>query len=101
MSGEQRISIDSQGIEALGRRLGDIANYLEEKARVSNAEGVETYGFPTALGTDGYEAAVGDYELERKKVCRQLRDLRDLARGAGGVYVETEQLIERRQRGVL
>ena len=76
MDGQQRISIDSEGIEALGVRLGEIADYLENKARMSNAEGVETFGFPTSDGTEGYQSALGDYELERKKICRRLRDLR-------------------------
>lgn len=101
MAGQQQISIDSEGISALGRRLGDIANYLEDKARASNADGVETYGFPTWFGSDGYEKAVGDYELQRKQICRELRDLRDLAKDAGDVYVETERLIDSRNRGVL
>ena len=101
MTGDHRISIDSEGIAGLGARLGDIATYLEDKATLSNAEGVRTYGFPTAYGSDGYETALGDFERVRVAACKQLRDLRDLARGAGGCYVETEQLLDRRNRGIL
>lgn len=99
--GGQRISIDSQGIDSLGRQLKTIADYLEAKAAKANNEQVETFGFPSWYGTDAYEGAVGDFELARKRVCKQLRALGDLAKDAGGWYVETEDLIDRRNQGIL
>ncbi|WP_068265207.1 hypothetical protein [Janibacter limosus] len=101
MGGQQRISIDSEGIEGLGRRLSTIADYLEEKAAKANNEAVETFGFPSWDGTNAYESAIGDYELRRKQVCKQLRELGRLAKDAGSWYVETEDLIDERNRGIL
>lgn len=101
MGGPQRISIDSEGIEGLGRQLGAIADFLEETAAKANDETVRTFGFPSWTGTDAYEGAIGDYERQRKRVCTQLRGLRDLAKDAGSWYVLTEDLIDERNRGIL
>lgn len=100
MGGQQRISIDSAGIDGLGRRLRGIADFLEEKAAKANNEAVETFGFPSWYGTDAYEGAIGDYERERIRVDKQLRELGRLAKEAGGWYVHTEDLIDRRNQGV-
>ncbi|QBF46368.1 hypothetical protein [Janibacter limosus] len=99
--GGQRISIDSAGIEGLGRQLSSIADYLEEKAAKANNDLVETFGFPSFEGTNAYEGAIGDYELERTRVCKQLRELARLAKDAGSWYVETEDLVDQRNRGIL
>lgn len=99
--GGQRISIDSEGIAGLGRQLTAIADYLEEKAAKANNEAVETFGFPSWTGTQAYEAAIGDYERRRKQACTQLRALARLAQDAGDWYVETEDLVDERNRGVL
>lgn len=101
MGGHEELSIDSDGIAALGTRLGEIAGYLEEKAAHSNRAGVQTYGFPSSVGSSAYSDVVGDYELLRTAVCAQLRELRDLARTAGSWYVATEQMIDPRHRGTM
>ncbi|HBO55261.1 hypothetical protein N5P18_00260 [Janibacter terrae] len=101
MGGQERISIDSEGIEGLGRQLKAIADFLEEKAAKANNEAVETFGFPSWYGTDAYEAAIGDFERERIRVGKQLRELARLARDAGSWYVLTEDLVDRRNQGIL
>lgn len=101
MAGRQRISIDSDGIDNLGRQLKAIADFLEEKAAKANNEAVETFGFPSWYGTDAYEVAIGDYELQRIRVCKQLRQLGSLAKDAGSWYVLTEDLVGQRNRGNL
>ncbi|MFX4285099.1 hypothetical protein ACQBJO_06305 [Janibacter sp. G349] len=101
MDGQQRISIDSEGIDGLGRQLKAIADFLEEKAAKANNEAVETFGFPSWYGTDAYEGAIGDFERERIRVGKQLRELGRLAKDAGGWYVKTEDLLDRRHQGVL
>ena len=101
MGGQQRISIDSEGIEGLGRQLGAIDDYLEAKASTANDEVVRTFGFPSWHGTNAYEETIGDYERERIRVCRQLRELKRLAQDDGPWYVLTEDLIDERNRGIL
>lgn len=101
MDKQSKISIDSDGIAQLGDRLGQIADYLEEKAATKTSHDYENYGFPGPLAAQAYGSVLGDYELKRKKVCKDLRALRDFARKAGGVYVLTENLIDERNRGQL
>ncbi|KRE38360.1 hypothetical protein ASG73_05260 [Janibacter sp. Soil728] len=85
----------------MGRQLSSIADYLEEKAAKANNDLVETFGFPSWEGTNAYEEALGDYELERTRVCKQLRELARLAKDAGSWYVDTEDLVDQRNRGIL
>lgn len=98
MSEYDKISISSEGVAAIGTRLGEIAEYLELRAEASGGAS-QTYGFASAVGTAALNDLLRDSELERKKASKQLRRLRDLARNAGGVYVRTENLIDARHRG--
>lgn len=95
--GEHGISIDGTGIANLGDQLGAIADQLEDAASATSDMAI--YGFPSGVGERGLDKVHGDQERMRIEVCRQLRDLRDLARDAGGCYIRTEQLIDHRFRG--
>ena len=95
-----RITISSAGISGLGDRLGEIADYLEERAQHGRTSMVGTYGFITQEGSMAYDGVLGDYELARIALCTQLRRLRDLARAAGDCYVSTESLLDERHRGI-
>lgn len=100
MSEYDTISISGEGVAALGARLGEIASYLEERASPAGGS-VQSYGFASATGTRALNLLLSDSDLERTKVTKELRRLRDLARNAGGVYVRTESLIDARNRGLL
>ncbi len=92
--------IDGEGIAGLGDRLGQIADYLEARAAETRS-GAGTHGFVDASAITAYDSVLGDYELARRDLCTRLRRLHDLARDAGACYVETEDVIDRRHRGLL
>lgn len=96
-----RITISSEGIAGLGDRLGEIADYLEERSGHATQSMVGTYGFITFEGSTAYDGVLGDYELARVRVCADLHRLAGLARRAGGCYLSTERLLDERHRGIL
>lgn len=93
--------ISSAGIAGLGNELGNIADYLEARAADTRDSTTETYGFVDQSAIGAYDSMLGDYELVRKAMCKELRRLRDLARDAGACYVETEDVIDQRNRTLL
>ena len=93
--------ISSEGIAGLGTELGNIADYLESRAAGTRDGTTETYGFVDQSAITAYDSVLGDYELVRKAMCTELRRLRDLARDAGACYLETEDVIDRRNRTLL
>lgn len=95
--GDYGISIDGEGIANLGDRLGSIADLLEDAA--TRTSSMDVYGFPSSIGARALDGVLGDQELVRVEACVQLRALRDLARDAGGCFINTEQLIDLRVRG--
>lgn len=95
--GEYGIAIDGEGIAALGDRLGDIADQLEEAAKRTTT--MQSYGFPSSEGTWALDKVLGDQERARVELCVHLRQLRDLARDAGGCFISTERLVDARFRG--
>ncbi len=92
--------ISSEGIEGLGHELANIADYLQVAAHYTNDGSQETYGFPTASGFGAMDSVLGDYELMRRRVCGDLRELSSAASSAGSVYVLTESYITGRNQGV-
>ncbi len=46
------------------------------------------------------DGVLGDYELDRIRLCKELRNLRTLARDAGGCFLITERDITSRNRGI-
>lgn len=93
--------ISSEGVAGLGDRLGEIADYLQERAAGTRAESGDSYGFVGATAIGAYDSVLGDYELARRTICEDLRRLRDLAHDAGACYLETEDVIDQRHRGLL
>lgn len=92
--------ISSAGIEGLGHQLANIADYLEVAAHYTRDGSQESYGFPTPSGWGAMDQVLGDYELLRRKVCGDLRELRSAARDAGSVYVLTESYVQGSTQGV-
>ena len=91
-----RLRIDAQAIAALGDRLDQIAAHLQSRAEESRDSIPDDYGFIGRSAEAALQGILGDYELERVTLCERLRALATLARGAGGCYVDTEDLVVRR-----
>lgn len=98
MTKRQAFKISSGGIEGLGHQLANIADYLEVAAYYTR-NGQKTYGFPTTTGFGAMDTVLGDYELLRIQVCKDLRSLRKAANNAGAVYVLTESYVQNRSGG--
>src|SRR5699024_11835289 len=93
--------ISTEGVAGLGDRLGEIADYLQERASGTRAESGDSYGFVDATAIGAYDSVLGDYELARRTICADLRRLRDLAHDAGACYIENEAVIGQRLRRLL
>lgn len=100
MSTRQAFRISSTGIEGLGHELANIADYLEVAASYTRDGSDDTYGFPSPTGWGAMDGILGDYELVRVQLCKDLRNLRALARDAGGCFLLTESAITSRNRGI-
>lgn len=96
----QAFKISSGGIQGLGNQLANIADYLEVSAHYTRDGGQKTYGFPTTSGRSAMHSVLGDYELLRIQVCKDLRALRTAATSAGEVYVATESYVQGSTRGI-
>lgn len=93
--------ISSEAIAGLGDQLGFIADHLQERAASTRGDSGGSHGFVDASAITAYDSVLGDYELARRRVCEDLRRLRDLAHDAGACYLETEDVIDQRHRGLL
>ncbi len=100
MTVRQALRISSAGIEGLGHELANIADYLQVSAHYTRDGSQETYGFPTITGSGAMDRVLGDYELLRVALCEDLRDLRDLAKHAGGCYLVAEDANTARNQGI-
>lgn len=100
MGTRQAFRISSTGIDGLGHQLANIADYLEVAATYTRDGHDDTYGFPTVTGWGAMDAVLGDYELDRIRLCEELRNLRTLARDAGGCFLIAERDITARNRGI-
>lgn len=89
-----RLRISAEGVAALGDRLAELADHLEDAA--ARSRGTGSHGFVDASAEGAVDALLGDYELERVRLCEHLRSLAGLARSAGACYVDTEAMIARR-----
>lgn len=96
----QAFKISSGGIQGLGNQLANIADYLEVAAHYTRAGSQKTYGCPTATGWGAMDSVLGDYELLRVRVCKELRTLRTAAKSAGEVYVATESYVQGSTGGI-
>lgn len=101
MTTRQAFKISSGGIQGLGHQLANIADYLEVSAHYTRGSGQKTYGLPTVTGRSAMDSVLGDYELLRVRVCKDLRVLRTAAKSAGEVYVATESYVQGSTRGIL
>lgn len=90
-----RLRISAEQIAELGRSLGDVADYLEVRAAYTRDAVADDYGFVGVTAEGALHSVLGDYELQRVALCERLRSLDDLARRAGGCYLDTELLVER------
>lgn len=100
MTVRQAFRISSAGVEGLGRQLANIADDLEAAAHDTRDGSQETYGFPTVTGWGAMDSVLGDYELVRVALCKDLRDLRDLAKHAGGCFAVAESANTARNQGI-
>lgn len=94
------LRISTEGISTLGDDLGFIADYLEVRAHYTRSGDGDTYGFPSATGWGALDHLLGDYERVRIAACKELRNLRRLAKDAGPCYLEAEDIADPRQRRV-
>lgn len=90
-----RIEVDAGGIAALGERIADVADYLQVRADYTRDAVAERYGFHTPEAVGAFDGVLGDYELDRVRLCEALRGLSLLAGQAGGCYLDTERLLTR------
>lgn len=78
-------------IQAVGDLIGEAGDYIDSRATEANDGRASDHGF-LGHANDPYNRVLGDYERRRRRLSDHIHELRDLARTAGGLYLDTEAL---------